>query len=151
MADTIRLVDYWHVTVPNKPGEGLRVMDSIKKAGVDLLSFTAFPVAGPQAQLAFVPEPSHAERLWKAAAAAGLTLSQKKQAILVQGKSRIGAVAEVLRRLAEAKVNVHAANAAVAPEGGFGLIIWTKTEDELREAMRALKEGGSVGPWPKGD
>jgi len=49
MADQIRRVDYFYVEVPDKPGEGARVLTALKEAGVNLLNFTAFraPAARP--------------------------------------------------------------------------------------------------------
>ena len=43
MADKIRRVDYFYVHVPDKPGEGHRILAAVKEAGVNLLSLTAFP------------------------------------------------------------------------------------------------------------
>ena len=54
MPDTIRKVDYYYTTVPNKPGEGARVLGILKNAGVNLLSFSAFPSAR-KSQVDFVP------------------------------------------------------------------------------------------------
>ncbi len=45
MADTIRQVDYYYATVPDKPGEGARVAGVLRDAGVNLLAFHAFPSA----------------------------------------------------------------------------------------------------------
>jgi hypothetical protein len=56
MADQIRRVDYFYVEVPDKPGEGVRVLTALKEAGVNLLNFTAFPGAGGKAQLDLVVE-----------------------------------------------------------------------------------------------
>ncbi len=95
MADKIRRVEYYYVQVPDRPGEGLRVLGKLKESGVNLLSFTAFPIAGGRAPIDLVPDKGAA--LTKAAKAAGLALSPKKQAFFIQGKDRIGAVAETSR------------------------------------------------------
>ena len=34
MPDTIRLVDYFYIEAPDKPGEGARVLSYLKEAGV---------------------------------------------------------------------------------------------------------------------
>jgi hypothetical protein len=135
MADKIRRVDYFYVTVPDRPGEGFKVLGKLKEAGVNLLSFTAFPLEGGRAQVDLVPE--NGEALQKAAKGAGLSLSARKQALFIQGKDRAGAVAEIMKRLADAKVNVHAANAACGGDGGFGLILWVRPE-HLDSAAKAL-------------
>src|SRR2546427_13211834 len=103
MADQVRKVDYFYVEVPDKPGEGVRVLAALKEAGVNLLNFTAFPTAGGKAQLDLVVEDSNA--LAKAAKNASLNLSPKKQAFFIQGQNRAGAAHDVLRKLAAAKGN----------------------------------------------
>jgi len=134
MADQIRRVDYFYVEVPDKPGEGARVLGALREAGVDLLNFTAFPGAGGKAQLDLVTD--NADALTKAAKTAGLTLSGRKQAFFVQGQNRAGAAAEVLRKLADAKVNVRAANGS-AGQGGVGMIVWAAPGD-IAAAAKAL-------------
>jgi len=134
MADQIRRVDYCYVEIPDKPGEGVRVLAALKEAGINLLNFTAFPTAGGKAQLDLVVEDSNA--LAKAAKSAGLNLSQKKQAFFIQGQNRAGAAADALRKLADAKVNVRAANGS-AGQGGYGMIVWVAPSD-YNAAAKAL-------------
>ena len=55
MVDIIRKVAYFAMDVPNKPGEGARVLGVLADAGVNLLAFTGFP-SGRKAQLDFIPE-----------------------------------------------------------------------------------------------
>ncbi len=134
MADKIRRVDYYYVEVPDQPGEGARTLAKLKEAGVNLLCFTAFPTGPNKAQLDFVPE--NADAFVKAAKAAGLTLSPKKQALFIQGPDRVGAAAETHKKLADAKVNVRAAHAC-SSEHGFGMILWVKPEN-FEAAAKAL-------------
>jgi hypothetical protein len=134
MADQIRKVDYFYVEVPDKPGEGVRVLGALKEAGINLLNFTAFPTSGGKAQLDLVTQDGDA--LARAAKTAGLTLSARKQAFFVQGQNRVGAAAEVLRKLADAGVNVRAANGA-AGQGSFGMIVWVAPSD-FAKAAKAL-------------
>src|SRR3954464_4954452 len=111
MADQVRRVDYFYVEIPDKPGEGVRVLAALKEAGVNLLNFTAFPGAGGKAQLDLVVEDAGA--LTRAAKCAGLRMCSKKRPFFIQGQNRAGAAAEVLRKLADARVNVRAANGSV--------------------------------------
>jgi hypothetical protein len=134
MADQIRKVDYFYVEVPDKAGEGARLLAALKEAGINLLNFTAFPTSSGRAQLDLVTD--NADALVKAAKGAGLTLSAKKQAFFIQGQNRPGAAAEVLRKLADAKVNIKAANGS-AGQGGFGMIIWVAPSD-FATAAKAL-------------
>ncbi len=135
MADQIRKVPYYYFDVPDKPGEGARLFAKLRDAGVNLLAFTAFPKSGGQAQIDVVPE--NADAFLKAAKGAGLLLGPRKEAFFIQGKDRVGAVAEVLGRLAEVRVNVTASNATAAPGGAFGMILWVKPDD-FAAAAKAL-------------
>src|SRR2546426_12415646 len=134
MADQVRKVDYFYIEVPDKPGEGVRVLAALKEAGINLLNFTAFPTAGGKAQLDLVVDDANA--LTKAAKGAGLTLSGRKQAFFIQGQNRAGAAAEVFRKLADAKVHVRASNGS-AGQGGFGMIVWVAPSD-YAAAAKAL-------------
>ena len=55
MADTVRKVVYFKMSVPDKAGEGARVLGALRDAGVNLLAFSGFP-RGRRAQLDLVPE-----------------------------------------------------------------------------------------------
>ena len=132
MADTVRGVDYYYVTVPDTPGEGQRILSALKGSGVNLLAFLGFPVGGGQSQIDLVPE--DAESLRTAADQAGVTLSEAKRAFLIQGDDRVGAVADTLANLAEANVNVTAAAATGAGSGRYGMIVWVASADYDRAA-----------------
>jgi len=134
MADQIRRVDYYYVEVPDKPGEGVRILGALKEAGVNLLSFTAFPSAKGKTQIDLVALDGNT--LTRAAKDAGLTLSPRKQAFFVQGSDRAGAAAEVLRKLSNAGINIRAANGASA-QGGFGMIVWV-SQGDFANAAKAL-------------
>lgn len=121
--DTIRTVEYFYTIVPDKPGEGARALDALRSAGVNLLAYSGFPV-GKRAQLDFVPEDAMAFRQvakqnkWK--------VKGPKRAFLIQGDDRRGACAEILDRLATAKINVTAMDAVSAGAGRWGAILWVK-------------------------
>src|SRR5260370_35162090 len=61
MAETVRTMDYFYVMVPDKPGEGARILAELKNAGVNLIAYSGFP-EGRGAQLDFVPMNSMAFR-----------------------------------------------------------------------------------------
>jgi hypothetical protein len=46
-------------------------------------------------------------------------------------------MAEALKRLADAKVNVTSSNATVSQDGTFGMILWVKPKD-VEAAARCL-------------
>jgi len=136
MADRIRRVPYFVMQVPNRAGEGARVLEVLKKNGVDLLAFSGFPQAGRKAQLDFVP--ANPAAFLKVARKAKWKVSPKKTGFLVQGKDRVGACAGFLGKLATAKVNVTAVDAVSAGAGRYGAIFWVKPRD-IRRAARTLR------------
>ena len=131
MGDTIRKVEYFHVTTPNKAGEASKILAALWEAGVNLLAFTGFPSAR-KSQIDLVPEDT--ESLKKVAKKIGLKLSVKKTGFLVHGSDRVGAIAEILFELAAAKINVTAVDAVTAGEGRYGAIFWVKTADVKKTA-----------------
>lgn len=135
MADTIRKVDYFYMTVEDKPGEASRLLQHFSEKGVNLVAFTAFPLGDGRSQLDFFPE--SIEKLQKAAADAGLTLVGPKKAFLIQGEDKIGALVEHHLRLSNARINVRAANGVSDGSGRFGYVLWVKPED-FEEAARTL-------------
>ena len=132
MADTARRVEYYYVTVPDTPGEGQRILSALRDSGVNQLAFLGFPLGGGQTQIDLVPEDP--ESLKAAAEQAGVTLSEAKQAFLVQGDDRVGAVADTTAKLAEANINITAAAATGAGSGRFGMILWVAPADYERAA-----------------
>lgn len=122
--DTVRKVEYFVTEVSDKPGEAARVLAAVR--GVNLLAFTGFP-KGRRAQVDFVPEDALA---FKAAAKqAKLKVKSKQGGFLAQGDDRPGAIADVMRRLADAKINVTAIDAVAAGNGRWGAIFWVKAKD----------------------
>ena len=120
MADSIRVVEYFYVETPNTPGVGAAMLTALRDARVNLLAFSGFP-SGRRAQIDFVPEDAAAFRA--AAKAAKWKLVGPKKAFLVSGADRPGAIAELMSRLAQAKINVTAIDAlcsvAVSQRRGF--------------------------------
>jgi hypothetical protein len=132
MADAVRGVEYFYVTVPDAPGEAHRVLSALRERGVNLLAYLGFPLGEGQSQVDLVPEDP--ESLREAAEEAGMTLSDAKRAFLIQGDDRVGAVADITAKLAEASINVTAAAAASAGSGRYGMILWVAQADYERAA-----------------
>ena len=131
MADEIRRADYFYITVPNKPGEGARALAGLRDAGVNLLAFSGFP-AGRAAQMDFVPEDAAAFR--RATRAAKWKVTGPKKVFLIAGEERPGAVADLVQKLADAKIDVIALDAACAGGGRYGAILWVAPRDVARAA-----------------
>ena len=58
----VKKVGYCYAKVPQRKGQGARMLRQLADAGVNLLAFSGFPAGGGKAQLDFVPE-KMAERL----------------------------------------------------------------------------------------
>jgi hypothetical protein len=134
MADRVKKVDYYKIETSSKVGEGARVLGALKEGNVNLVAFTGFP-RGRRTQMDFIPEDGAAFR--KAAKKAGLKFSKKKTGFLVQGRDKVGAIAAILTKLADAKINVTAMNAVSSGKGRFGAIFWVKPQS-VRKAAKAL-------------
>jgi prephenate dehydratase len=132
----VRKVSYCYVTVPNRPGQGAQVLAALKAAKVNLLAYSGFPVRAGKAQLDFVAEDLGS--IQRVTRKYGWRLSPRKKGFLVQGKDRPGEVHRHIRKLADAKINVTAAEAVVAGRGRYGMLVWVKDRDYGR-AARALK------------
>ncbi len=132
MADKVRRAEYYHVPVPDRPGEGLKVLGALKNAGVLLLACQAFPTGGGRAQLDLVPE--DARKFKQAAQAASLTLTGPRWAFLITGDDRVGAAAEHAKKLADAKINVTAVTAIGAGSGRYGMLLWVAPTDYEKAA-----------------
>jgi hypothetical protein len=131
MAETIRMAQYFKVSVPDKAGEGAR---ALRDAGVNLDAFSGFP-RNRRAQLDFVPSDPIA---FKAAAKqAKLKVKGPKTCFLAEGEDRPGAGAALMSKLADAKINVTAIQAVCAGAGRYGAIFWVKPRD-VKKAAKAL-------------
>jgi hypothetical protein len=126
MTDTIQRVEYFYVQVPNKPGEGARFLAALQEAGINLLAFSGFP-EGRGSQLDFIPADPGAFKQF--ARSAKWKLAGPKHAFLVSGEDRVGAIAELHKTLAGAKVNVTAIDAVCAGAGRYGAILWVASKD----------------------
>lgn len=133
MADTIRQVDYFYVHVPHKTGEGAKVLRTLKDAGVNLIAFSGFPV-GRRAQLDFIPADPAA---FKAAAKASKwKVVGPKRGLVIQGDDRVGAIADLVGKLADANINVTAID-AVCVDGRYGALCWVAPRD-FKKAVQIL-------------
>ena len=134
MSHSLRRVDYFYVMVPNRAGQGAKILSALASEGVNLLAFSGFP-SGGKGQLDLVPENSAALR--RAAKKAGLKLSKRKTGFLLQGDDRVGALTSLLGKLADAKISVTAVDAVTAGRGRFGAIFWVK-QKSVGKAARLL-------------
>ncbi|MEW6034552.1 MAG: hypothetical protein AB1603_06835 [Chloroflexota bacterium] len=133
MADIVRRIEYYSTEVPDRPGAGAGVLKALKGARVNLLAYTGFPAGAGRAQLDFVPTRGRA--FLAAARKANIKLAGPKSAFLIQGQDRVGAVADIVTRLAEARINVTAMDAVSAGRRRYAAILWVKPRNVERAAQ----------------
>lgn len=134
MADRVRKINYCYVKVPNRAGQGARVLEEVRDAGIDLWAYSGFPVKGG-AQLDMATDDMTTLR--RVAKRNGWRLSKPKKGFLVTGSDDVGAVYRTVRKLADKKINITAADGVCAGKGRYGMILWVKPKDYAR-AARAL-------------
>jgi hypothetical protein len=135
MPDRVKKVSYCYPIVPNRAGQGARILGELTDAGIDLLAYSGFPVGGGKSQLDLVVDDIGPLR--RLARRNGWRLSKVKKGFLIQGTDQVGAVNRHLQKLADAKINVTAADGVSAGQGRYGMILWVKPRDYAR-AARAL-------------
>ncbi len=134
MSERLRKVDYFYVMVANTAGQGAKVLSGLAAEGVNLLAFSGFP-SGRRGQLDLIPENS--AQLRRAAKKLELKLSVRKTGFLYQGADRVGAMAAVLQKLSDARINLTAMDAVSSGDGRFGAIFWVKPQ-AVAKAARVL-------------
>ncbi len=121
MGEEIRQVEHYSASVPNKVGEGARVLGALRDAGVNLIAFWGYPRGAGRAQFEFIPENGAA---FVAAAKQAKLRVKKSTAFYVQGDDRPGAVADILAKLAAARINVGAVQAVCGGAGRYGAVVF---------------------------
>ena len=132
MADVVRRVECYYTEVPDRPGAGAKVLNALKVARVNLIACIGFPTATGRAELDFVP--SNRRAFLAAARQAGIKLEGPDVAFLIQGEDQVGAVADVLTRLGEARISVVAMKSIAAGRRRYGAILWVKPRNVAKAA-----------------
>jgi hypothetical protein len=135
MGASVKCVDYFYVTVPDRPGQAYRLLSELASADVNLLAFGAVPMGATDTQLTVFPESTG--RMANIVDRLGLTLHGPHSAILVQGDDQLGALIEIHRKLRDASINIYASNGVTNGRGGYGYIIYLHPED-LKKAADLL-------------
>jgi hypothetical protein len=131
VADKLTRVDYYTTTISNTSGQGVKILAGLADAGVNLAAFSGFP-AGRRAQLDFVPDKP--DKFLRAAKSLKLKLSAKKTCFVFHGNDRVGALTKIFSKLAQARINVTAAQAVGAGKGRCGAIFWVKPGNAAKAA-----------------
>lgn len=135
MPAKIRAVDYFYMTVPDKPGAACHVLFQLAAADVNMLAFSAVPIGPENTQLVLFPESIDA--LARGAEKAGFALTGPNRALLIQGDDHLGALVSIHEKLSESGINVYASTGVADGRGGFGYVMYIK-EDQFNDAERVL-------------
>jgi len=135
MAEEVRQVEHCSTSIPNKVGEGARVLRALRDAGVKLIAFWGYQYRAGRGQLEFIPENGVA--FVATAKQAKLKLSKKRTALYFHGEDRPGAVADVLEKLAAARINLGAVQAVCGGAGRYGAVLFLPPA-AARKAARVL-------------
>lgn len=135
MPDQITRVEYYSAIVSNKAGEAARILTALEQANVNLVAFSGFP-EGRKAQMDFIA--ADVPALVKAAKGAGVEISKKKTAFLVQGEDHVGAAAAIARKLGEGGINIISLQTICAGQNRYGGLLWVKPED-VKKAAKILE------------
>jgi hypothetical protein len=127
-------VDYFCVETRDQPGAAARILSHLMEHGINLLVLHGFQ-RGASAQLDLVPSDPAAFR--RVVEDAKWQVEGPKKALYVEGEDRIGALIDHFSALAEANINVLAADAVAARAGRFGAILWVRDSD-VHNAARVL-------------
>lgn len=135
MAFQVRRAEYFYTTVPDEPGQALKLLTLLAEKGLSLLAFTAVPVGPHHTQLTLFPD--DVAKTVSEAKKAQLPLDGPYAALLVQGEDALGALAQVHAKLYAANVNVYASSGVADGRGGYGYVIYVKGQD-YDAALKAL-------------
>jgi hypothetical protein len=133
MPDRVRKVSDFSIDVANRPGEAFRVFSALVSAGISLLACSGTS-KGRRSRIVVTPDDT--VRFKAAARKAGLAFTSRRTGFLIQGEDREGALAEHLKKLADAQINVTAIDAVAGGSGRFGAIVWVEPDAVAKAARR---------------
>lgn len=118
----------------NRPAwRAYKLLTTLANLGISLLAFTAVPIGPLHTHLTLFP--GDTGKLAREAQKARLVLDGPHPALLVQGDDELGALAELHKRLSDARVNVYASTGVADGRGSFGYIIYVRPEEYDRAVV----------------
>src|SRR5271170_5844309 len=106
MALNARTVEYFYTRVQDDPGKTYDLLARLASEEISLLAFSAVPFGPNHIELTLFPD--HSEQLLRVAHQLDWSLTGPQHACLVQGDDRLGALAEIQRKLLQAGVKIYA-------------------------------------------
>ena len=135
MPNEIAQVSFYIGTIPHKVGEGARILNALKDAGMNLVGFLGYPKSARIAELVIVVD-QKAPNLVPIARKAGLKLGKKQKAFLIGGEDRPGEMAALAAKLAAKGVNIVSVHGLCAA-GRYAALVVVPPAD-FRKAAKAL-------------
>ena len=131
----IQPLAYFHATIRDGPGHAYHLLSDLARSKVHVLAFSAIPEGPGKTQLVIFPEDP--EALVKAAEESSFTLSGPEHALLCRGDDELGALAEIHRKLFDAKIDLYASSGLTAECGRFAYVLHVKA-DQIEHATHVL-------------
>lgn len=136
MATKVKKTEYFYCNVQDQPGEAYKLLNLLSDVGVNLLAFTAVPSGLLNTQFTLFPEDP--DKLITEAKNASINIQGPVPALLVQGDDELGVLTDIHKKLLDAGVNIVASTAVTDGKGGFGYVIYLRTE-QFNTALAALE------------
>jgi hypothetical protein len=135
MALSVRTVNYFYTRIQAEPGKPYELLARLADEDVNLLAFSAVPYGPNHVELTIFPD--RIDSFLKVAKELGLVLTGPQHAVLINGDDHLGTLAEVLKTLLDAGVDIYASTGVTDGQGGYGYVIYFKEGDHER-ATKAL-------------
>ena len=135
MATEVRRVEYFYCNVQDQPGEAYKLLNLFADVGVNLVAFSAVPSGLLNTQFTLFPEDS--DKLKAEAINASLNIQGPVPALYIHGDDELGVLSDIHKKLFDAGVNVVASTAITDGKGGFGYVVYLRTE-QFNSALEAL-------------
>ncbi len=136
MADQIKQVNFYIGVIPNKVGEGARLLNAFRDAGVSLVGFLGYPKSARKSEAVVIVD-EKAPNLVPIAKKAGTALGKKQRGFLVSGADRPGVGAEMMGKLAEKGINVVSLHALCGGSDTYSALVVVLAAD-FRKAAKVL-------------
>ena len=129
MGESVRKVNHYSMTVPDRPGAAFNLLATLVSAGINLLACSGSP-KGRRAQIDVVPDDTR--KFVVAAKKARLAFVENRSGFLLQGEGdRPGVLAGKLKVLADQGINVTGVD-ALSIGDTWGAILWVASKDVTR-------------------
>jgi hypothetical protein len=136
VALNVRSVEYFYLRVQDSGDTAYEILEKLALEDVNILAFSAIPFGPDHVELTIFPDA--ADAFTKLAKQLGWAVTGPQHALLVQGDDRLGALADILRMLMQAGVEIYASSGVTDGHGRFGYVIYFQESDH-ENAKRALQ------------